>query len=123
MLTLSGHVQCWSEWRESAWESRTQRIALGLFTSCALRKAMNQWVAWTLHKQQATAKAQMAVQVRPSASSSLIHNHAFKAVGRPSVSRHQSDISVTAGDAIDLCQRIYASLARQIAACAAACLS
>ena len=36
-----------------------------MFSSCTLRKAMNQWVAWTLHKQQSAIKARTAVQVRP----------------------------------------------------------
>ena len=58
-------MQCWVEWREFAWDSKARRVAFTMFSSCTLRKAMNQWVAWTMHKQQSAIKARTAVQVRP----------------------------------------------------------
>ena len=58
-------MQCWVEWREFAWDSKARRVALTMFSGCTLRKAMNQWVAWTMHKQQSAIKARTAVQVRP----------------------------------------------------------
>ena len=57
-------VQCWLEWREFAWDSKARRVAFTMFSSCTLRKALNQWVAWTLRKQQSAIKARTAVQVR-----------------------------------------------------------